>query len=72
MHLSLFVRLGIGEFIFGPIASLFGWLTSLLYQFFGNFGLAIIFLTIIVRGLTLPLNVRSAKAMMKQQTLSLI
>ena len=70
MQLSLLVRLGIGETIFGPIASLFGWLTSLLYHFFGNFGLAIIFLTIIVRGLTLPLNVRSAKAMMKQQTLS--
>ena len=39
-------------------------------EFFGNFGMAIIFLTIIVRGLTVPLNIRSAKAMMKQQALS--
>lgn len=58
------------DFIFGPITSLLGWLASLLYEFFGNYGLAIIFLTIIVRGLTVPLNVRSAKAMMKQQALS--
>lgn len=58
------------QFIFGPITSLLGWLASLLYEFFGNYGLAIIFLTIIVRGLTVPLNVRSAKAMMKQQALS--
>lgn len=70
MHLSVLFRLGIGEFLFGPIATLFGWLTSLLYEFFGNFGMAIIFLTIIVRGLTVPLNIRSAKAMMKQQALS--
>ena len=68
MHLSVLFRLGIGEFLFGPIATLFGWLTSLLYEFFGNFGMAIIFLTIIVRGLTVPLNIRSAKAMMKQAT----
>ena len=70
MQLSILVRLSIFDWIFGPIAVLFGWLTSLLYSFFGNFGLAIIFLTIIVRGLTVPLNVRSAKAMMKQQALS--
>ena len=43
MQLSVLFRLGIGEFIFGPIATLFGWLTSLLYEFFGNFGLAISF-----------------------------
>lgn len=53
-----------------PIATVFGWLTSLLYEYFGSFGLAIIFLTIIVRGVTMPLNIRSAKAMMKQQTLA--
>ena len=49
------------QFIFGPLTSLLGWLASLLYEFFGNYGLAIIFLTIIVRGLTVPLNVRSDK-----------
>lgn len=53
-----------------PIATVFGWLTSILYSYFGSFGLAIIFLTIIVRGVTMPLNIRSAKAMMKQQTLA--
>ena len=70
MQLSVLFRLGFGDFIFGPIATLFGWIASLLYEFFGNFGMAIIFLTIIVRGLTVPLNIRSAKAMMKQQALS--
>ena len=70
MQLSILVRLSIFDWIFGPIAVLFGWLTRILYSFFGSFGLAIIFLTIIVRGLTVPLNVRSAKAMMKQQALS--
>ncbi len=62
--------MGIFDFINTPLAKLFGWMTSLLYEFFGNFGLAIIFLTIIVRGLTMPLNIRSAKSMMKQQTLA--
>ncbi|MBO4928760.1 MAG: membrane protein insertase YidC [Clostridiales bacterium] len=70
MYLSVLVRLSIFDAIFGPIATLFGWLTGILYEFFGNYGLAIIFMTIIVRGVTVPLNVRSAKAMMKQQTLS--
>ncbi|MBO4474867.1 MAG: membrane protein insertase YidC [Clostridiales bacterium] len=70
MQLSILVRLSIFDWIFGPIAVLFGWLTRILYSFFGSFGLAIIFLTVIVRGLTVPLNVRSAKAMMKQQALS--
>ena len=68
MQLSLIVKLGAG--IWTPLTTLFGWLTSLLYDFFGSYGLAIIFMTVIVRGLTVPLNVRSQKAMMKQQTLS--
>lgn len=68
MQLSLVFRLGAG--IWTPITILFGWLSSLLYEFFGSYGLAIIFLTVIVRGLTVPLNVRSQKAMMKQQALS--
>ena len=49
MQLSHLVQLGLFDFIFGPIATLLGWLTSLLYEFFGSFGLAIIFMTIIVQ-----------------------
>jgi len=48
----------------------FGWLTRILYDFFGNYGLAIIFLTIIVRGALIPLNIGSQKSMLKMQTLS--
>lgn len=62
--------MGFLDAINAPLATVFGWLTQLLYEFFGNFGLAIIFLTIIVRGVTMPLNIRSAKSMMKQQTLA--
>ncbi|MBO7563749.1 MAG: membrane protein insertase YidC [Clostridiales bacterium] len=70
MQLHFIARLGLMDILVGPGATILGWLTSLLYEFFGNFGLAIIFLTIIVRGLLVPLNVRSAKAMMKQQALN--
>lgn len=68
MQLSLLFKLGAG--IWTPLTVLFGWLTSLMYEFFGSYGMAIIFLTIIVRGFTVPLSVRSQKAMMKQQALS--
>ena len=36
--------------ILDPLYTLFGWLTRVLYDFFGNYGLAIIFLTVIIRG----------------------
>ncbi|MBR3057701.1 MAG: membrane protein insertase YidC [Clostridiales bacterium] len=68
MQLTLIYKLGAG--IWTPLTVIFGWLTSLLNEYFGSFGLAIIFLTIIIRGATMPLNIRSQKAMMKQQALS--
>ena len=51
--------------ILDPLYTLFGWLTRVLFQFFGNYGLAIIFLTIIIRGALIPLNIRSQKSMLK-------
>ena len=52
-----------------PLYIAFGWLTRVLYGFFGNYGLAIIMLTIIVRGLLIPLNIKSQKSMLKMQAL---
>lgn len=56
--------------ILDPLYTLFGWLTRVLYEFFGNYGLAIIFLTVIIRGALIPLNIRSQKSMLKMQALS--
>ena len=56
--------------ILDPLYIAFGWLTRVLFQFFGNYGLAIIFLTIIIRGALIPLSVRSQKSMLKMQALS--
>ena len=54
----------------GYLYDLFGFITRLLYQFFGNYGVAIIFLTIIIRSALIPLNLRSQKAMIKMQAMS--
>ena len=56
--------------ILDPLYILFGWLTRVLFQFFGNYGLAIIFLTVIIRGALIPLSIRSQKSMLKMQALS--
>ena len=53
-----------------PLYIVFGGLTRVLYNFFGNYGLAIIMLTIIVRGILIPLNIKSQKSMLKMQALS--
>ena len=53
-----------------PLNDLFGWMTRIFYNFFGNYGVAIIVLTIVIRGLLIPLNVRSQRSMIKQQALS--
>lgn len=53
-----------------PLNILFGWITRLFYNFFGSYGLAIIALTIVVRALLIPLNVRAQRSTMKQQALS--
>jgi YidC/Oxa1 family membrane protein insertase len=56
--------------ILDPLYTLFGWLTRVLFGFFGNYGLAIIFLTIIIRAALIPLNVKSQKSMLKMQAMS--
>ncbi len=48
----------------------FGWMTRIFYEFFGSYGIAIIALTVVIRGLLIPLNVRSQRSMLKQQTLA--
>lgn len=48
----------------------FGWLTRILFGFFGNYGMAIIMLTIIIRAALIPLNIKSQKSMIKMQALS--
>ena len=67
---ELIVQLNIFDTILNPLYILFGWITKYLFQFFGNYGLAIIFLTIIIRGALIPLNIRSQKSMLKMQALS--
>ncbi|SCW37621.1 YidC/Oxa1 family membrane protein insertase [Ruminococcaceae bacterium YRB3002] len=58
------------DFILGPLYTLFGWLTRVFYDFFGNYGVAIITLTVLIRGLLIPLNIKSQKSMLKMQALS--
>jgi YidC/Oxa1 family membrane protein insertase len=67
---ELIVQLNIFDTILNPLYILFGWITKYLFQFFGNYGLAIIFLTIIIRGALIPLNIRSQKSMLKMQAMS--
>ncbi|MBP5260811.1 MAG: membrane protein insertase YidC [Clostridiales bacterium] len=50
--------------------NLFGWITRVFFDFFGNYGLAIIALTVLIRGLLIPLNIRSQKSMIKMQALT--
>lgn len=52
-----------------PLNTLFGWLTRIFYNFFGNYGLAIIALTVVIRALMIPLNISSQRSMLKTQTL---
>ena len=56
--------------ILDPLYVLFGWLARHFYNFFGNYGLAIIALTVLIRVLMIPLNIKSQKAMLKMQALS--
>lgn len=50
--------------------SLFGWFVRILFHFFGNYGMAIIAFTVIIRAALIPLNVSSQKSMLKMQALS--
>lgn len=55
--------------LLAPLYVLFGWITRNFYHFFGNYGVAIILLTILIRGLLIPLNIKSQKSMIKMQAL---
>lgn len=46
-----------------------GWIIKTIYELVGNYGLAIILFTIVVKLLLLPLNIKSQHAMKKQQKL---
>lgn len=67
---NIIVQLSIFDAMFDPLYKLFGWLVREFYVFFGNYGLAIIALTILIRGLLIPLNIKSQKSMLKMQALS--
>ncbi len=66
-HLFMLSFLGLSD---SPLNMLFGWLMRISYEFFNSYGLAVIALTLIVRGLLIPLNVRSQRSMVKQQALA--
>lgn len=55
--------------ILGPLYELFGWITAQFYNLLGNYGLAIVFFTLIVRGAFIPLSVKSSKSMLATQAL---
>lgn len=44
-----------------------GWIIKLIYDVFENYGVAIILFTIVIKLLLLPLNIKSQRAMKKQQ-----
>lgn len=56
--------------ILDPLYVLFSWFTRIFYNFFGNYGVAIIVLTVFIRALLIPLNIKSQKSMIKMQALS--
>lgn len=56
--------------IMEPIFLLFGWLIRIFYNFFGNYGISIIALTIFIRLCLVPLNIKSQKSMLKMQAMS--
>ena len=64
------VSLSFLGFTDNPLNTLFGWMTRVFFEFFGSYGIAIIVLTIVIKGVLIPLNVHSQKSMIKQQALS--
>jgi YidC/Oxa1 family membrane protein insertase len=48
---------------FAPLTRGFGWLLGVLYSVIPNYGIAIILLTILVRGVTAPLTVKQMRSM---------
>ncbi len=56
--------------ISNPLNGVFGWLTRLFFTFFGNYGIAIIALTVVIRVCLIPLNISSQRSMIKSQALA--
>ncbi len=52
------------------IAGLLGSLLKIIYDLVGNYGLAILFFTILVRLILLPLNIKQQRSMMRMQAVS--
>ena len=52
-----------------PLTGFFGWALDVLYSFFGNYGVAIIALTVLVRIVTTPLTMKQMKSMERMRAL---
>ncbi len=65
----MFMNVVITASMLGPLYELFGWLIAQFYHLLGNYGLAIVFFTLIVRGAFIPLSVKSSKSMLATQAL---
>ncbi len=55
--------------MFDWLFTFFGWIFRLIFSVVQNYGVALILLTILIKCLILPLNIKSQKAMLKQQKL---
>lgn len=55
--------------LLAPVYTAFGWLMRQLYFILGNYGLSIIFFTILVRLFFIPFNVKQHKSSLQQQAL---
>lgn len=53
-----------------PLTGLFSWITRLFFNYFGNYGIAIIALTVLIRLCLIPLNISSQRSMIKTQALA--
>lgn len=52
-----------------PLNELFGYITKFFYNYFGNYGVAIIALTVLIRVCLIPLNITSQRSMIKSKTM---
>ena len=55
--------------ILDPLYSLFGWIMRLIYSVFGNYGVAVIIFTVLIRLIILPFNVKQHKSSIQQKAL---
>lgn len=52
-----------------PLYSLFGWMLGILYAWLNNYGLVIIFFTVFIRLILMPLGLHGQRGMLRQQLL---